>query len=92
MPWLSKTYGQSIKPMYVRLAKDFQFNKPLSYFLPVRILKHHEGYLEALPIENNGSGDFASLTEADGFAELPSDRDHFREGESFKYMPFRGSW
>jgi molybdopterin molybdotransferase len=48
---------------------------------------NEEGKLLAKPIKGNGSGDFSSLTEADAFMELPSDKISFQKGEVYKIWP-----
>jgi molybdopterin molybdotransferase len=41
-----------------------------------------------LPIEGNGSGDFANLADTDAFLELPLERRDFKKGEVFKVLRF----
>jgi molybdopterin molybdotransferase len=42
----------------------------------------------AMPIEGNGSGDFANLADTDAFIELPANRSEFKQGEVLKIWPF----
>lgn len=65
------------------LSEDFEFNKDLTYFLPVK-LSYNDSRLQATPIKTNGSGDYGSLGVSDGFLELPKDQSMFKAGESFK--------
>lgn len=68
---------------YATLETDFEFNKDLTYFLPVTIT-NKDHLLIATPIINNGSGDYGSLGKSDGFIELAKDKNLFKKGESFK--------
>lgn len=68
---------------YAVLSEDFNFNKDLTYFLPVK-LGHQDNNLTATPIKTNGSGDYGSLAFSDGFIELPKDQSQFLKGETFK--------
>ncbi|MCB0414948.1 MAG: molybdopterin molybdotransferase MoeA [Bdellovibrionales bacterium] len=70
------------------LAKDFTFEKNLTYFLPVKASKNHENIIELLPCPTNGSGDYGALGESDGFIELPLEKTFFKKGESYKYFPW----
>jgi molybdopterin molybdotransferase len=47
------------------------------------------GKLVAYPDAGGGSGDFANLSDVDGFLELPSDRTDFNKNEVFPFIPFR---
>jgi molybdopterin molybdotransferase len=89
IPWLVQSSGLKYTAPSVRLTEDVVFEKPLTRFLSVKINTSKLGVLEAKPIFGHGSGDFASLTEATGFLELPEEMDHFKCGEVFKYFPFR---
>jgi molybdopterin molybdotransferase len=60
----------------------------LTYFLQVKI-RNEQGKLMAWPEEGQGSGDFANLRGADGFLELPLERNEFKAGEAFPFIPFR---
>lgn len=65
------------------------FKPNLTYFLHVR-LKSKYGHLVAYPVNGNGSGDLASLVEADGFIEIPkSEQTEFKEGETFPVITYR---
>lgn len=90
MPWYRKSIGleEEVTAMAV-LAKDFSFKPELHYFLNVTISEDDLGTRFAYPELGNGSGDLASLSNADGFLELPDDREHFYEGESFEVISFR---
>lgn len=89
LPWLSRS--QNIKeqpPMYAALEQDFIFRPELQYFLQVKLRFNRQGQLLALPLEGNGSGDFANLADTDAFIELPMQRDEFKKGEAFRIWKF----
>lgn len=71
----------------VVLDKALKFNPPLTYFVPA-MSYFKEGVHYANPFEG-GSGDFANLTQCDGFIELPADRSYFEVGEVFRFIRFR---
>ncbi|WP_221284764.1 molybdopterin molybdotransferase MoeA [Mucilaginibacter sp. SP1R1] len=87
--WLRATLGLAEQlPVYAVLAKDFHFQPALQYFLQVKLQSSPQGQLMALPIEGNGSGDFANLADTDAFLELPLERSDFKKGEVFKALKF----
>lgn len=87
-PFLSRVnYQLSNK---VVLGEDITFDAPLTYFVPVVVTFNREGVLIAKPVKNNGSGDFAMLTQSEGFIELPPHENEFVVGEIYKYINFRG--
>ena len=75
--------------MFAKLAEDFQFKPELTYFLQVALSYDTSGTLWAHPVEGNGSGDLANLADADGFLELPSGQNHFKEGAVFPLISYR---
>lgn len=85
--WVKNCFQLSSPNLYAVLSDDVEFKLELTYFLQVRLKMTEEGKLLAEPIKGNGSGDFASLTEADAFMELPSDKSFFRKGEVYKIWP-----
>jgi molybdopterin molybdotransferase len=62
------------------------FKPALTYFIPVCLVAG-----QAVPRPGHGSGDLAVLVEADGFLELPADRDTFKAGELFPFIQFRNT-
>ncbi|MEN0054729.1 MAG: molybdopterin molybdotransferase MoeA [Mucilaginibacter sp.] len=87
--WLRAVLGLPEQaPMYAVLDKDFQFLPELQYFLQVKLQSNPQGQLVALPIEGNGSGDFANLADTDAFLELPLEKSDFKKGEVFKVLKF----
>lgn len=87
-PWFAKSSGFELKEETVILGEDVSFKPELTYFLQVRIdIKY--GHLVALPVRGNGSGDLASLTEADGFIQLPKESTEFKKGETYPFIRYR---
>ncbi len=87
-PWFAKSAGFELKEETVILGKDVSFKPQLTYFLQVRIDVKF-GHLVAFPIKGNGSGDLASLVEADGFIQLPKEQIEFKKGETFSFIRYR---
>lgn len=87
-PWYAKSTGFKLREETVILGDDVSFKPNLVYFLQVKIeIKY--GHLIAMPVKGNGSGDLASLTEADGFIQLPKDQTEFKKGETFSFIRYR---
>lgn len=84
LPWLKNCLSIPQQKIYAVLDEDVEFKPPLTYFLQVKLQMNEEGKLLAQPIKENGSGDFSSLTKADAFMELPSDKTLFRKEEVYK--------
>ncbi|MEJ0030290.1 MAG: molybdopterin molybdotransferase MoeA [Bacteroidota bacterium] len=87
-PWIEKGLGVETRDVKAILATDYTFKPDLTYFLQVKI-DMSSGSLLAIPYAGEGSGDFANLRNVDGFIELPSERNEFKKGEAFPYIPFR---
>lgn len=87
-PWFAKSTGFELKEEIVILGEDVSFKPNLSYFLQVKI-EIKFGHLVAFPIRGNGSGDLASLTEADGFLQLPEGQTEYKKGETFNFIRYR---
>lgn len=80
-PYLEMAMGiPGEPPLYVQLAKPVEFAPPLTYFIPVRLDTSTEGTLLAYPLPGSGSADFANLTAADAFLELPAQQSEFPAG------------
>lgn len=89
-PWFRKCLGlQPFQKEFAVLQSDFHFRPALTYFLQVKLKYGEDARLWAVPIEGKGSGDLANLTDADGFLELPNDRNDFKKGEVFPLMRYR---
>jgi molybdopterin molybdotransferase len=87
-PWYAKSVGIELKEETVILGEDVFFKPNLTYFLQVKIEINY-GHLVAFPVKGNGSGDLASLTEADGFIQLPKEQTEFKKGETYFFLRYR---
>lgn len=89
IPWLKKHLHYSNKPQFAILDEDVNFMPDLNYFVQVKLHFHHDGTIHAIPEEGNGSGDFANLTDADAFMELPRGKNLYKKGEAYEIFTFR---
>jgi molybdopterin molybdotransferase len=87
-PWYYKSVGLEIEEETAILTKNVTFKPSLTYFLQVK-LNSRFGHLIATPITGNGSGDLASLVNADAFIKLPNDKSEFKKGEVFPILKYR---
>ena len=87
-PWYNKSVGLKIDEETAILNADVNFNPNLTYFLQVK-LSDRFGHLIATPVTGNGSGDLASLVNADAFIQLPNDKIKFKNGEVFPIIRYR---
>ncbi|MDB4919209.1 molybdopterin molybdotransferase MoeA [Mucilaginibacter sp.] len=89
LPWLNASLGKEQGPqLFAVLNNRVSFHHPLKYFLQVKLHYNEYCQLVATPVEGNGSGDFANLTDADAFMELPLERNEFKKGEVFRIWQF----
>ncbi len=88
-PAILKAFGQKEIQYKVRLKEDFKFSKKLTYFLPVTT-NFNGAVFEAAPLKINGSGDFSTLVQSDGFVELPAEENFFPKGYEANYFPWNG--
>ncbi|WP_428743553.1 molybdopterin molybdotransferase MoeA [Tenacibaculum sp.] len=88
-PWYKKSVEIPSKEKTAILADNITFKPNLSCFLQVKLTSEN-GQVYATPIQGNGSGDLASLVEADGFIELPKTEEiEFKKGSVFPTLTFR---
>ncbi len=81
IPALNKAQGaRQPAPETATMTAAVTFTPTLTWFLPVRLSTDKTGQLLARPRQTNTSGDFASLSQTDGFAQLPANRSHFPAG------------
>ena len=85
VPALAKFLGMPTKPRKAVLSEDFTFKKTMTYFLPVRTHFDENGTLQATPVKVNGSGDFSTLAQTDGFIELEAEIQNFSKGHVAAY-------
>jgi molybdopterin molybdotransferase len=83
LPALFKFSGHRDLGLKIPLAENFHFQPNLTLFLPCTI---REG--EACPLSAQNSGDLIGTVPADGFLELPADKNDFQAGEFFRFFPF----
>ncbi|HEY8931486.1 MAG TPA: molybdopterin molybdotransferase MoeA [Mucilaginibacter sp.] len=89
LPWLNASLGKEKQPALKAVLNDrVSFHHPLKYFLQVKLHQNEYCQLVAIPVEGNGSGDFANLTGVDAFMELPLQRNEFKKGEVFPIWKF----
>ncbi len=88
-PWYYKSIGVQENKQSAILAENVNFKPNLTYFLQVK-LENKEGLLFATPVKGNGSGDLVSLTEADGFIELPKTENiEFKKGSVYPLIRYK---
>lgn len=87
-PWILRSSGVAVQESSAVLATDFSFPPPLTYFLQVSV-RNEAGKAIAYPYAGGGSGDFANLKNVTGFLELPLEKNEFKAGEVYPYIPFR---
>ncbi|KGL62015.1 molybdopterin molybdotransferase MoeA [Polaribacter sp. Hel1_85] len=88
-PWYYKSVGLESKKETAILNADVTFKPNLTYYLQVQ-LDYKFGHLVATPIKGNGSGDLASLVNADAFIQLPkTEETEFKKGENFPIIRYR---
>jgi molybdopterin molybdotransferase len=88
-PWYYQSVGVEVKEETAILKEDVTFKPNLTYFLQVQ-LSDKFGHLLATPIQGNGSGDLASLVNADAFIQLPkTEKSLFKQGENFPIIRYR---
>lgn len=76
------------KEIFVKLAEEVSFNKPLTFFVPAT-LEFKNGEVWAHPLKIKNSGEFTALAGSDGFIELPKDQNQFKAGEVFQFFAWR---
>ncbi|WP_205589872.1 molybdopterin molybdotransferase MoeA [Mucilaginibacter celer] len=89
LTWLNAILGLPPKKVtYAALGRDFTFKPELQYYLQVTLQSNEQAQLIAMPVEGNGSGDFANLAVTEAFLELPMERSEFKKGEVFVLWDF----
>lgn len=91
LPYLRASLGLAPAPVqYAQLATRIVFKPTLTYFLPVKLTSEPDGKTLAHSLPGSGSADFANLTAADGFMELPASQSEFQAGEVFQVWVMPG--
>jgi len=89
-PWLKRSLQTiDLDTEYAAISKDIHFKPQLTYYPIVSLSHQTNGQLIAKPVNNNGSGDFASLTNGDGFLELPKGENTYFCGTTYKVIRYR---
>ncbi len=85
--WLNLSLGLPSNTIHAQLAEDIHFPKELTYFVHVA-LPNKQGIVKAQSLRGNGSGDLVSLSEAEGFIELPANQSDFKKGDMYRVYLF----
>jgi molybdopterin molybdotransferase len=81
LPALLQATGRDSAPQETAILNEaVNFNPPLTCFLPVRTGSLADGKIGATPVPTNTSGDFAALSQTDGYVALARDRNDFPVG------------
>jgi len=67
-------------PEFAALAARVSFKPKLTCFQPVKLLSNAAGQVLAMPVRTNTSGDFAALSQTDGYVELAMEQEEFAAG------------
>ncbi|WBX73759.1 molybdopterin molybdotransferase MoeA [Tenacibaculum pacificus] len=87
--WYYKSIGNKEDKQFAVLSENIIFKPNLTYFLQVK-LENVNGQILATPIKANGSGDLASLVNADGFIEIPAtEQIDFKKGTIFPVIRYK---
>jgi molybdopterin molybdotransferase len=86
IPWFKNSIGLGYSDQFVKLQNTVSNNSGLTLYNLVKIYWEN-GTMFAAVIENNGSGDLTSLTDADGFVCLPPRETLYNEGELVQFIP-----
>ena len=72
---------------YAMMEGTIKLKKGFTNFIPVQIRYDNKGMTYATPLKTNGSGDFSSLIQSDGFVEIPPDVED-TEGQAMRFFPW----
>lgn len=90
IPALAKAGGLiEPAPEFASLTTDVTFEPKLTCFQPVKLLSNTGGSVLAMPVQPNTSGDFTSLSQTDGFVELPLEETRFSAGTAVRLHRWR---
>lgn len=81
IPSLNFAVGNPLRPEYAVLSEDVKLTTQLTFFLPVKVNCNENGVIEAQPLRTGGSGDLASVSESDGFMQIPAGVTKANKGE-----------
>src|SRR5690606_15169055 len=86
--WLKCSLGLPNQKIHVILEEDFTLKGDLTLLLKVKI-RNAEGKMMAALVKENGSGDFASLAQTDGFIILDPEKGIYKAGQAVPFIPSR---
>ena len=81
VPWIKKISGKNYQTQTTLLGDEYELRGSLTQFAVVKITTDAGGQRVAHIIKNNGSGDYASLSGADGFVELSADKKTYSKND-----------
>lgn len=84
IPYLQKSGGLTADNFYSNINTSIKQNPGLTMFIPV-VLKND---FSVRPVSIAGSGDFAGLSAAAGFIEIPAGKGQLVKGQPVKYFPW----
>lgn len=91
IPWLKQHAGETRKTGTAQLSAEVKGLESLTWFLPVKVTLEG-GILCAQPFPGNGSGDYVSLAQTDGFLRIPPGKITHPPGASFEFIGTRLIW
>ncbi len=89
--WLYRGWGLNPPRIEAILAEPMSNPTQLTLFRSVR-LANEEGSLQARPVSINSSGDFLSLSRADGFARVEPSENELKAGTRISVIPYNPLW
>ncbi len=81
IPWIRKSYQQNLNTIQAEITSDAEIKGKFAFFMQVKTFQSENGMIKADPIIGSGSGDYTSLAQANGFAEIPSENRIVNAGE-----------
>lgn len=81
IPWVKTLNGINNLTQKTLLAEAYEVRGSLTQFAAVKITSDAGGQRVAYIIKNNGSGDYAGLSGADGFVELSADNKTYSKND-----------
>ncbi|MCR4337479.1 MAG: molybdopterin molybdotransferase MoeA [Candidatus Omnitrophica bacterium] len=90
LPYLRRAAGLELKPSErVILSQEYKKAKNFTHFYPVSVRDNSEGKRVATLIGYTDSGDYAALSESDGFVEFPEGEESFGKGDVLPYWRWK---
>ncbi len=86
LPYLKKSAGVKEVGQFAILNKSVTTHSSFTLFLPVYLKQSSDAKTLAVPVHFAGSGDYAALTNADGFIELLPQKQKLPKGKRVKFF------